>query len=217
LSEVAPSELKQAVESLHGGTATYVQSVPVHAVLRGETAWNGAVAVFDLAGHLKAKRAYAWSHELPDGNRRFFAVLAKGVYHLTRKGRQGDYSGRSEGRKMNALRSAWLTLPIFLAACARPPAPASTAEIDAATANFGNCLGRAAEQFDDGKSDAATVGLAIEPVCATQFSQLVEVNGRSLNPAAYNLYLKKVRPHQLEFATGVVLKVRALRAQQQSN
>ena len=130
----------------------------------------------------------------------------------------------AEGGDMNALRSVWLILPVCLAACANPTAPAamaqasraapaSMAEIDAATTDLGNCLGRAAERLDDGQSDAATVGLAIEPVCAAQFSQLAEINGRSLNPATYNLYLEKARPHQLEFATNVVLKVRALRAQ----
>lgn len=141
-------------------------------------------------------------------------------------GCQIGYSGKSEISEMNALRSVWLILPVYLGACASPSAPSSTAkpptlattaEIDAATTNLGNCLGRAAEQFDDGKSDAQTVGLAIEPVCATQFSQLVEVNGRSLNTAAYNLYLERVRPDQLEFAAGVVLKVRALRAQPNAN
>ena len=118
---------------------------------------------------------------------------------------------------MKTLRTVWLILPVCLAACANPPAPASTVEIDAATNNLGNCLGRAAEQIDDGKSDARSVGLAIEPVCTTQFSQLAEVNGRSLSPAAYNLYLEKIRPDQLEFAAGVILKLRALRAQQNSN
>jgi hypothetical protein len=64
-----------AVESQHGGTATLVQSVPVHEQHGGETVWQGTVHVFDLAGHPKANRAYAWSYELPDGRRRFFAVL----------------------------------------------------------------------------------------------------------------------------------------------
>jgi len=41
----------------------------------GQTVWDGTVHVFDLAGHPKATRAYAWSYELPDGKRRFFAVL----------------------------------------------------------------------------------------------------------------------------------------------
>lgn len=73
--EVAPSELKLAVESQHGGMATYVQSVPIHEEHDGQTVWDGMVAVFDLAGHPKATRAYAWSYERPDGARRFFAVL----------------------------------------------------------------------------------------------------------------------------------------------
>jgi hypothetical protein len=75
MSEVTQADLKRAVESQHGGTATYVQSVPVHETFREQTVWDGMVAVFDLAGHPSAKRAYAWSYELPDGKRRFFAVL----------------------------------------------------------------------------------------------------------------------------------------------
>lgn len=75
MNEVAPDELKRAVESQHGGTATLVQAVPVREEFEGKTVWDGIVHVFDLAGHPKAKRAYAWSYERPDGKRRFFAVL----------------------------------------------------------------------------------------------------------------------------------------------
>ena len=75
MTEVAPSELKLAVERTHGGTASFVQSVPIHEEYNGQTVWDGTVAVFDLTGHPKATRAYAWSYELPDGKRRFFAVL----------------------------------------------------------------------------------------------------------------------------------------------
>ena len=75
VSEVAPSELKQAVESQHGGRATYVQSVPIKETHGGQTVWDGTVAVFDLADHPKAKRAYAWSYAMEDGRRMFFAVL----------------------------------------------------------------------------------------------------------------------------------------------
>ncbi len=77
--EVAPSELKQAVESQHGGTASYVQSVPLQEVFDGKVVWDGTVAVFDLADSPSgAKRAYAWSYERDDGRRRFFAVLHMG-------------------------------------------------------------------------------------------------------------------------------------------
>ena len=75
MSEVDSTELKRAVESQHGGTATLVQSVPIREEHGGQTVWDGTVHVFDLAGHSKATRAYAWSYELPDGKRRFFAVL----------------------------------------------------------------------------------------------------------------------------------------------
>jgi hypothetical protein len=74
-----PSELKQAVESQHGGFAHFVQFVPVHEVHEGETVWNGTVAVFDLKSSPSGcDRAYAWSYELEDGKRRFFAVLHTG-------------------------------------------------------------------------------------------------------------------------------------------
>jgi hypothetical protein len=78
MSEVSANELKRAVESQHGGTATFARSVPVHEQHNGETVWDGSAAVFDLAGHPTAKRAYAWSYELPDGRRRLFAVLHTG-------------------------------------------------------------------------------------------------------------------------------------------
>lgn len=73
--DVDANQLKKAVESQHGGTATLVQSVPISESFQGQTVWEGVVHVFDLAGHPKATRAYAWSYELPDGKRRFFAVL----------------------------------------------------------------------------------------------------------------------------------------------
>ena len=75
MSEVAVSELKKAVESQHGGKATFVQSVPVDEKFQGMPVWRGTVHVFELKGNEKAKRAYAWSYELENGNRRFFAVL----------------------------------------------------------------------------------------------------------------------------------------------
>ena len=69
-------DLKRAVESQHGGTATFVQSVPIREEHKGQAVWDGAVSVFDLADSPSgATRAYAWSYELPDGKRRFFAVL----------------------------------------------------------------------------------------------------------------------------------------------
>ena len=78
MAEVNPAELKRAVEAQHGGTATLVQSVPIDERHDGKPVWQGVVHVFDLVGHPKAKRAYAWSSERDDGKRRFYAVLHVG-------------------------------------------------------------------------------------------------------------------------------------------
>lgn len=68
--------MKEAVERMHGGTATLAQSVPVRETFDGKPVWEGVVHVFDLAGHQTATRAYAWSSPIEGSTkRRFHAVL----------------------------------------------------------------------------------------------------------------------------------------------
>lgn len=79
MMEVSPDQLKQAVESQHGGTATFVQSVPIREMHGEQLVWQGTVHVFDLVHQPDGYfRAYAWSYELEGGKRRFFAVLHGG-------------------------------------------------------------------------------------------------------------------------------------------
>jgi hypothetical protein len=74
--EVDTGELKQAVENMHGGTATLAQTVPIRETFKGVAVWDGVVHVFDLAGHPTATQAYAWSSPIEGSTkRRFFAVL----------------------------------------------------------------------------------------------------------------------------------------------
>jgi len=69
-------DLREAIEKMHGGKATLAQSVPVRETFEGQTVWDGVVHVFDLEGHPKATRAYAWSSPIEGSTkRRFFAVL----------------------------------------------------------------------------------------------------------------------------------------------
>jgi len=76
MSEGEARQLNEAVERMHGGTATLAQSVPVRETFEGKTVWEGVVHVFDLTGHPTATRAYAWSSPIEGStNRRFFAVL----------------------------------------------------------------------------------------------------------------------------------------------
>lgn len=74
--EPSIQRLREAVENMHGGTATFSQSVPVLETFEGKFVWEGVVHVFDLAGHPKATRAHAWSSPIERSTkRRFFAVL----------------------------------------------------------------------------------------------------------------------------------------------
>jgi hypothetical protein len=71
------AELKTAIRNMHGCESEYVETVPVTETFQGETVWNGDVEVFDIRGHPKAQRAYAWSHATGknDQARRYVAVL----------------------------------------------------------------------------------------------------------------------------------------------
>jgi hypothetical protein len=56
------AEITHAIFALHGCRASHVETVPVTEVFREETVWTGKVEVFDLTGHPKAKRCYAWGY-----------------------------------------------------------------------------------------------------------------------------------------------------------
>jgi hypothetical protein len=72
--------LQRAILDLHGCKSTWIKSIPVKEMFEGDTVWEGIVQVFDLINHPKAKRCYAWSHELEGSKKRkFFAVLHQGV------------------------------------------------------------------------------------------------------------------------------------------
>jgi hypothetical protein len=74
--KVDADQVRQAVEHMHGGTAMFVQSVPLSENFDGKVVWQGVVHVFDLKDNPKATRAYAWSSPVEGSTkRRFFAVL----------------------------------------------------------------------------------------------------------------------------------------------
>jgi hypothetical protein len=69
-------QLKKIVEQQHNCVARFVESVQVKEIFQGQTVWHGTVHVFDIQGHSKATRCYAWSSPI-DGStkRRYYAVL----------------------------------------------------------------------------------------------------------------------------------------------
>ena len=79
MMEAIACQLREAIESQHGGAATLAQSVPIKETHAGVIVWEGVVHVFDLEGHPTASRAYAWSSPIEGSDkRRFFAVLHQG-------------------------------------------------------------------------------------------------------------------------------------------
>ena len=79
MENVLAGQLKLVIETQHGGTSTFVQSVRVHKPLDSRAAWDGFVHVYDLKNHPSAKRAYAWSSPIEGSKQpRFFAVLHQG-------------------------------------------------------------------------------------------------------------------------------------------
>ncbi len=61
--------LQKAIKETHGCDSRHIESVPIVEQFEGKTAWQGTVEVFDLIGHQKAKRAYAWTYRDGDQNK----------------------------------------------------------------------------------------------------------------------------------------------------
>jgi hypothetical protein len=59
-------ELKKTIHKLHGARAKHTKSVPVKETFQGQIVWDGVVEVFELKGHPKASKAYAWAHDTDD-------------------------------------------------------------------------------------------------------------------------------------------------------
>ena len=56
------AKLQKAIRDLHGCESQYLETVPVKEMFQDKVVWEGDVEVFQIRGHPKAKRAYAWSH-----------------------------------------------------------------------------------------------------------------------------------------------------------
>src|SRR4051812_8253052 len=76
MDDVSPDQLQRAVEVQHGCKARLAHVEPVGLAFDDQPVWQGVVHVFDITGHPKAKRAYAWSSPINGSTkRRFYAVL----------------------------------------------------------------------------------------------------------------------------------------------
>jgi len=57
------ASLIEAIKATHDAAASYSETVPVTEVFQGKPIWEGAVEVFEISGHPRAKRCFAWGFE----------------------------------------------------------------------------------------------------------------------------------------------------------
>ena len=72
------TRLQDAIRRLSGCESKHLETVSVSESLRSfkqNANWAGEVAVFEIYGHPQAKRAYAWSSQLPNKEMRYVVVL----------------------------------------------------------------------------------------------------------------------------------------------
>ena len=60
--------LEKAFRDLHHCAARHLETVPVIERWQGKTVWEGDVEVFDLVGHPKASKGYAWAYDKAKGS-----------------------------------------------------------------------------------------------------------------------------------------------------
>jgi hypothetical protein len=73
--DVLEHKLKVAIEGQHGGTAHLAYIDAVSETRQGRPVEGGLVFVFDLEGHPEAARAYGWTSQVGEDERRFHVVL----------------------------------------------------------------------------------------------------------------------------------------------
>jgi hypothetical protein len=75
MDEAGIPGLQAAIRDWCGCESTWIESVAVREVQAGLVVWDGDVEVFDITGHPKTTRAYAWSYESMGTARRYKVVL----------------------------------------------------------------------------------------------------------------------------------------------
>ena len=111
--------------------------------------------------------------------------------------------------------SFWYLAALLLTACSTSVPAATEQEKSDAMRAYVSCLHNAARKMDDGKSDAATIAIALKPVCAAEFANSVQVAERGMNLQVKRMFEDRMQGHQIEIATVAVLDER--RAQGRPN
>lgn len=111
-------------------------------------------------------------------------------------------------RPVCALRLSLLALSVVaIAGCAAREAT-EEAKNDALS-RYVACLNRAAPTYDDGRSDASTIGVVINNACRQDFQRWLDVSAQGQNAEVRQIFFARMEKRGVELATQVVLKRRA--------
>ena len=86
----------RAVRAASGCEAEHQQTVHVHEMSGNETVWKGAVEIFKIIGHPKARLAYGWGQKDEAGEIRYTAVLGVPPINSAREAVQAAIVSRSK-------------------------------------------------------------------------------------------------------------------------
>ena len=79
----------------------------------------------------------------------------------------------------------------------------------AAIKTAADCFHAAAMRLDDGTSDAAVVAVRVERACSEEWDRSMVYEADEMDFKFGPIFLAKMSPHELEFATSIVLAERA--------
>ena len=68
------TRLQEAIEGMHKCKASLFDHVPIVEFFGEKVIWDGVVSTFDIDGHPKAKRCYAWDYQ-ENGETKLVTVL----------------------------------------------------------------------------------------------------------------------------------------------
>lgn len=104
-------------------------------------------------------------------------------------------------------------IALLLSGCAQ--APATDEEKSAAIDGYLKCLVLTAPEYDDGRSDASTIGVVMNNACRREYQAWLDVSARGQNAGTRQIFFERMEKRGPEMATQVVLKRRAALARQQ--
>lgn len=95
---------------------------------------------------------------------------------------------------------------MLLTGCATQTA--SQQEVNSATAPWGDCIWKAVNRFDDGKSDPVSIAMGVEPMCENLYENAIQVATKGMTPQAETSVRQMWKDGEIKLITSAILTYR---------